>query len=37
MKVIGIATTHPPEALKDADLAVRSMDELSVKQLAAWF
>ena len=37
MRVIGIATTHPPEELTQADLAVRSMAELSVKQLGRWF
>jgi len=37
MRVVGIATTHPPEELTQADLAVRRMDELSVEQLGRWF
>ena len=37
MRVVGIATTHPPEALTGADRAVRRMDELSVEELARWF
>ena len=37
MRVVGIATTHPVEELTKADLAVRSMNELSVEQLAGWF
>jgi beta-phosphoglucomutase-like phosphatase (HAD superfamily) len=37
MKVVGVATTHPPEELGAADLAVRRLDELDVAQLAKWF
>ena len=37
MRVIGIATTHPVEELGQADRAVRTMRELSVRELAAWF
>ena len=37
MRVIGIASTHPPEELSQADLAVRSMSELSVEQVGRWF
>jgi HAD superfamily hydrolase (TIGR01509 family) len=37
MRVVGVATTHPPEELTAADLAVRRLDELSVAQIAAWF
>ena len=37
MRVVGIATTHPPEELTRADLAVHRMDELSVEQLGRWF
>jgi len=37
MRVVGIATTHPVEALTNTDLAVRTMEELSVAQLGEWF
>ena len=37
MRVVGIATTHPPEELTQADLVVRRMDALSVEQLNRWF
>jgi len=37
MRVIGIATTHPLEELTQADLAIRTMAELSVEQLGRWF
>ena len=37
MRVIGIATTHPVEELAQADLAVRTMDELDLATLAGWF
>jgi HAD superfamily hydrolase (TIGR01509 family) len=37
MRVIGVATTHPPEALGDADRAVRRLDELTTDELAGWF
>jgi beta-phosphoglucomutase-like phosphatase (HAD superfamily) len=35
MKVIAVATTNRIEALKEADLAVHRLDELSVDQVAA--
>ena len=37
MKVIGVATTNPIEAIGTADLAVRRLDELSIDKLAALF
>jgi beta-phosphoglucomutase family hydrolase len=37
MKVVGVATTHPPESLRQADRVVRRLDELSVAEIAAWF
>jgi HAD superfamily hydrolase (TIGR01509 family) len=37
MRVIGVATTHPPEALNEADRAVRQLDELQADELASWF
>jgi len=37
MRVVGVATTHPPEELGEADRAVRRLDELEVEELAAWF
>ena len=37
MRVVGIATTHPVEELGRADRAVRTLRELSVQELAAWF
>jgi HAD superfamily hydrolase (TIGR01509 family) len=37
MKVIGVATTHPAEALRDADRTVRQLDELLPDDLAVWF
>lgn len=37
MRVVGVATTHPAEALTEADLAVKRLDELTVKQLSEWF
>ncbi len=37
MRVVGIATTHPVEELGQADRAVRTLRELSVQELAAWF
>jgi HAD superfamily hydrolase (TIGR01509 family) len=36
MKVIGVATTHPIEALDRADRAVHRLDELSTSELAGW-
>ena len=35
MKVVAVATTHPPEELADAHLVVRQLDELTVEQIAA--
>lgn len=35
MKVVGVATTHPPEALAAADRIVRRLDELGVADLRA--
>jgi beta-phosphoglucomutase family hydrolase len=35
MKVVAVATTNPIEALKEADLTVHRLDELSVDQLVA--
>jgi len=32
MKVIGVATTHPAESLRDADRVVHRLDELSVDE-----
>jgi len=37
MRVIGVATTHPVEALGDADRAVCRLDELQTDDLARWF
>ncbi len=37
MKVVGVATTHPAESLRDADRVVQRMDELSVEEINAWF
>ena len=37
MKVVGVATTHPAESLRDADRVVRRMDELTVAEISAWF
>jgi len=37
MKVVAVATTHPPEELTAADLAIRRLDELETAQLARWF
>lgn len=35
MKVVAVATTHPPAELARADLVVRRLDELTVAQVAA--
>ncbi len=35
MKVVAVATTHPLEQLREADLVVRRLDELTVEQVAA--
>lgn len=37
MKVVGVATTHPPEELTMADIVVHRLDELHVPQLTALF
>jgi beta-phosphoglucomutase family hydrolase len=37
MKVVGVATTHPPEELTMADVVVHRLDELQVAQLSALF
>jgi len=37
MKVVGVATTHPADTLRDADRVVMRMDELSVKEVGSWF
>jgi len=34
MRVVAVATTHPPEELRAADLVVRRLDELSIAQLS---
>jgi len=35
MHVIGVATTHPAESLKDVDAVVHRLDELSIEKLAS--
>ncbi len=35
MKVIGVATTHPAESIRDADRVVHQLDELTVSDVAA--
>jgi len=35
MKVVDVATTHPPEQLAAADLVVRQLDELTVERVSA--
>lgn len=37
MRVVGVATTHPRDRLRDADRVVDRLDALSVADLAAWF
>jgi hypothetical protein len=37
MRVVGVATTHPPEELTQAHRVVRRLDELEVEDLAGWF
>jgi beta-phosphoglucomutase family hydrolase len=34
MRVVAVATTHSPDQLKEADIVVRRLDELSIEQLA---
>ena len=37
MKVVGVATTHPADSLRDADRVVGRVDELTVGELRVWF
>jgi beta-phosphoglucomutase family hydrolase len=37
MRVVGVATTHPAEDLRDADRVVRQIDELTVAELSKWW
>jgi len=37
MRAVGIATTHPASELTNADIAVQTVNELSVEMLAKWF
>ncbi|MBI4659775.1 MAG: HAD family phosphatase [Verrucomicrobia bacterium] len=37
MKVVGVATTHPADSLRDAHRVVHRLDELSVAEMASWF
>ena len=37
MRVIAVATTHPPEELAAADLVVRTLDEVPIDRIAEWF
>ena len=37
MKVVGVATTHPASALREADRVVGRMDELSIEEIGSWF
>lgn len=37
MRVIGVATTHPAETLRDADRVVSRLDELDVDEIGGWF
>jgi HAD superfamily hydrolase (TIGR01509 family) len=37
MKVVGVATTHPIDALHGTDRAVHRLDQLQPAELAAWF
>jgi beta-phosphoglucomutase family hydrolase len=37
MKVVGVATTHPAESLRNADRVVMRLDEVTVAGIAAWF
>lgn len=37
MKVVALATTHPPESLGDADWVVGSFADLSVERIGRWF
>jgi HAD superfamily hydrolase (TIGR01509 family) len=37
MRVVAVATTHPLEELRHADLAVTRLDQLRVETLTSWF
>jgi len=37
MRAVAVATTHPLEKLTHADLAIRTMEELSVEKIGQWF
>jgi beta-phosphoglucomutase-like phosphatase (HAD superfamily) len=37
MKVIGVATTHPADSLRDADRVVHRLDELELATIQSWF
>lgn len=37
MRVVGVATTHPAESLRDADCVVKRLDELTSAEIAVWF
>lgn len=37
MRVIGVATTHPAETLRDADRVVSRLDEVEVDEIGGWF
>ena len=37
MKVVGVATTHPADSLREADRVVQRLDELQLPDLSAWF
>lgn len=36
IRVVAVATTHPPDELAHADRVVRRMDELKVEQMSEW-
>lgn len=37
MRVVGVATTHPPEELLTVNAVVTRLDALTIEQLAGWF
>ena len=37
MKVVAVATTHAPDALRNADRVVHRLDELTLEEIAEWF
>ena len=37
MKVVAVASTHPPETLQQAHRVVRRLDELTLEEVDAWF